>query len=227
MKSKKSKIRTIYNVLEENFGDLGWWPGVSRFEVIVGAILTQNTAWTNVKKAIGQLKRNKLMSPEKISHIGEAKLSRFIRSAGYHRVKADRLKAMSRFIIDECKSRLSELKKENTEELREKLLKVKGVGPETADSILVYALEKPVFVVDAYTKRIFSRHGLVQENASYDDVQALVHENFKENHMFFNQFHALLVETGKRFCKNYCHIDRYFIILRDIFSLLFDTNDTG
>ena len=201
MKSKKSKIRTIYRSLERSFGDLGWWPGTSRFEVIVGAILTQNTAWTNVKKAISQLKRNKLMSPEKITSMSEAKLSGLIRSAGYHRVKADRLKAISQFIMDECGSRLSRLKKENTGQLREKLLKVKGVGPETADSILVYALEKPVFVVDAYTRRIFSRHGLIQKNASYGDIQALVHKNFKENHMFFNQFHALLVEAGKRYCK--------------------------
>ncbi|MGD2278534.1 MAG: endonuclease III domain-containing protein [Candidatus Omnitrophota bacterium] len=201
MKSNRKKIKEIYKVLEESFGDLGWWPAASRFEVILGAVLTQNTAWTNVEKAIGRLKRNKLMSPEKIAAIGEEKLSGLIRSAGYHRVKAGRLKAVSRFIMAESGSSLSKLKKENTIELREKLLKVKGVGPETADSILVYALQKPVFVVDAYTRRIFSRHGLVQKNASYGDIQVMVHENFKEDHMFFNQFHALLVETGKRYCK--------------------------
>ncbi|MGB3112266.1 MAG: endonuclease III domain-containing protein, partial [Candidatus Omnitrophota bacterium] len=116
-------------------------------------------------------------------------------------VKAKRLKSVCSFLEEEGGSGLSKLKRQSTRALREKLLKVNGVGPETADSILVYAMEKPVFVVDAYTKRIFSRHGLVAESASYDEIQSLVHENFPKTVKSLNQFHALLVETGKRYCK--------------------------
>ncbi|MFQ5953115.1 MAG: endonuclease III domain-containing protein [Candidatus Omnitrophota bacterium] len=199
--NKKRKIKRIYGLLENYFGDLGWWPADSAFEVIVGAILTQNTAWKNVEKAIARLKSERILSPGKIEKMSERSLSRFIRSSGYHRVKAARLKAISCFLLDECGSNLSRLKRKPPALLRKKLLKVKGVGPETADSILVYALEKPVFVVDAYTKRIFSRHGLASKSASYDEVQSLVHENFPAKVRSLNQFHALLVETGKRFCK--------------------------
>jgi endonuclease-3 related protein len=201
MTSQKRKINKVYAALEEYFGDLGWWPASSAFEVIIGAVLTQNTAWSNVSKAIKGLKRNKCLTPEKIVRLDTKRLSQIIRPAGYYRVKSERIKAVSRFLLDECRAKLSKLKKESAWELREKLLKVKGIGPETADSILVYALEKPVFVVDAYTKRIFSRHGLVGEKASYDEVQSLVHENFSRSTKRLNQFHALLVETGKRFCR--------------------------
>lgn len=194
-------LREIYDRLEGRFGDLGWWPAESAFEVIVGAILTQNTAWSNVEKAIESLKRKKLMDPAGIVRSPAAALSCVIRSAGYHRVKTDRLKEISRFVIAECGGELRKLKSKNTGKLREKLLEVKGVGPETADSILVYALGKPVFVVDVYTKRIFSRHGLIEEDAAYDSVQALVHRFLPRKRRTMNQFHALLVETGKTFCK--------------------------
>jgi endonuclease-3 related protein len=198
---KKQKIRKIYDKLDKYFGDLGWWPADSAFEVIVGAVLTQNTAWKNVEKAIEQLKQNKLLDPKKIESLSDARLSRLIRSSGYHRVKSERLKAVCRFLEKECGSRLNKLKKAGAASLRKKLLSVKGIGPETADSILVYAFSKPVFVVDAYTRRIFSRHGLAGKDASYDEVQSVVHENFPTVYRKLNQFHALLVETGKRFCK--------------------------
>ena len=195
------KIRKIYGLLEGHFGDLGWWPARSGFEVIVGAILTQNTAWSNVEKAIGRLRREKLLDPAKIARVHTARLTCLIRPAGYYRVKARRLKEISRFIMSECGGELRRLKRMDTGKLREKLLAVKGVGPETADSILVYALKKPVFVVDAYTKRIFSRHGLACENASYDEVQSLVHGCFPLGEKAMNQFHAFLVETAKKFCR--------------------------
>jgi len=194
-------IKKIYRLLEKRFGDLGWWPADSDFEVIIGAVLTQNTSWSNVKKAIGELRGRSLIDPGKIAGMDTARLARIVRSAGYYRVKAERLKEISRFIMDECGGKLSKLKKEDTGKLREKLLAVRGVGPETADSILLYALGKLVFVVDAYTKRIFSRHGLINENATYDEVQSFVRRNFLEEYKPLNQFHALLVETGKRFCK--------------------------
>ena len=201
MTDKKKTINRIYALLEDYFGDLRWWPADSDFEVIVGAVLTQNTAWCNVEKAIKNLKREKVLTPAKIAEMNAARLSRLIRSSGYHRLKAQRLKEISRFIVRECKGKLFRLKSKDITTLREKLLAVKGIGPETADSILIYALEKPVFVVDAYTKRIFSRHALIAEGASYDEVQSLVHGSFPKKRRALNQYHALLVETGKRFCK--------------------------
>ncbi|MFC1570765.1 endonuclease III domain-containing protein [Candidatus Omnitrophota bacterium] len=201
MASKKSKIRRIYDLLEDHFGDLKWWPAKTPFEVIIGAVLTQNTSWSNVEKAIGELNKKKLLTPKKIMALNSKRLAGLIRSSGYHRVKAERLKEVSRFVLDECGGRLKKLGKEDTSSLREKLLRVKGIGPETADSILVYALGKPVFVVDAYTKRIFSRHNIVIENASYDEVQTLVENAMDPDTGTMNQFHALLVETAKRFCR--------------------------
>ena len=197
----KRKINRIYELLEGHFGDLGWWPAETPFEVIIGAILTQNTSWKNVEKAIEGLKSCGLVKPADIISTRSSKLSRCIRPAGYHRLKADRLKEISRFVVRECGGRLKKLRKKDTRLLREKLLEVKGVGPETADSILLYALDKPVFVVDAYTRRIFSRHGLIEEDAAYDDIRFLVENRFPVRHRKLNQFHALLVETGKNFCK--------------------------
>ena len=196
-----SKIKKVFDLLEKYFGNLKWWPAETDFEVIVGTILTQNTAWTNVEKAIEVLKKEKLLDPAKIAGTDARRLARHIRPAGYYRVKAQRLKDISRFIVSECNGKVSDLKTARVQVLREKLLSVKGVGPETADSILVYALEKPVFVVDAYTKRIFSRHELINEDASYNEVQDFVQASFPCNTKMLNQFHALLVETAKKFCK--------------------------
>jgi endonuclease III related protein len=195
------KIREMYGRLEKRSGDPGWWPARTAFEVVVGAILTQNTAWTNVEKAIKRLRSERLLTPAGIMRVPAAELAGVIRPAGYHRVKARSLKAISGFLIEEAGGSLRRLKKQDAILLREKLLAVKGVGPETADSILLYALEKPVFVVDAYTKRIFSRHGLIREDASYRDVQEMVHRELGMDAEIFNRFHAYLVETAKRFCK--------------------------
>ena len=197
----KKKLRKIYGLLEDKFGDLGWWPAEGPFEVIVGAILTQNTSWSNVEKAISKMKRENLLSPRGILKARTSRLAGAIRPAGYFMVKAGRLKEVSRFVMAECGGRLGRLKKSSTSALRNKLLAVKGVGPETADSILVYALGKPVFVVDAYTRRVFSRHGIIPEKAAYSEIQALVHGNFPRDQRKLNQFHALLVETGKRYCR--------------------------
>ncbi|MFH1837012.1 MAG: hypothetical protein ABH862_02700 [Candidatus Omnitrophota bacterium] len=196
-----AKLKRIYDLLEEHFGDLKWWPAGSDFEVMVGAVLTQNTSWKNVEKAIDSLKRKRLMDPFKIKRTELVKLSETIRSSGFHRIKAERLKSISEFLIKESSGDAAGLKKKKTHKLREMLLEVNGVGPETADSILLYALGKPVFVVDAYTKRIFGRHGLIKDGASYDDVQCLVHKEFPRKIKKMNQFHALLVETAKNFCK--------------------------
>jgi len=198
----KNKLDKMYELMDDRYGDLKWWPAESAFEVIVGAVLTQNTAWRNVEKAIAGLKKGGLMDPAKIVRVTRGRLSALIRPSGYHRLKAERLKETCRFLIDECSGNIKKMKKRRTRELREKLLNVRGIGPETADSILLYALEKPVFVVDAYTRRIFTRHGIItSEDMPYDLLQTLVHNNFPASVKKLNQFHATLVETAKQFCR--------------------------
>lgn len=201
VKNSGKSVTKIYNSLDKYFGDLNWWPAETPFEVIVGTILTQNTAWSNVEKAIGNLKGKHALNPGRIVRMSTESLQCAIRPSGYYRIKADRLKMVARFILNECNGNLYNLRKQDTLKLREKLLALKGVGPETADSILVYAFDKPVFVVDAYTKRIFSRHNIIGENASYDDIQGLVYRNFPKDTKKLNQFHALLVELAKEFCR--------------------------
>ncbi len=197
----KGILSRVYKLLEGYFGDLKWWPADSDFEVVVGAVLTQNTAWRNVVVAIEGLKKHGLMDPVKIHRERTIRLSKIIRSSGYHRLKSIRLKAVCAFLLDKCGGDLKKMRKEEQHALRDEILSVKGVGPETADSILLYAFHKPVFVVDAYTRRIFYRHGLIREKASYGEIQTLVHENFPKDTKALNQFHALLVETCKKFCK--------------------------
>ena len=158
-KLKASQLVRIYTALRKTFGHQKWWPGDTPFEVMIGAILTQNTAWINVEKAISNLKKAGKLSFETLRRIPGKKLSQLIRPAGYFNVKADRLKCFMNFLDRECRGDLSKLKRKTMPVLREKLLAVKGVGPETADSILLYALNKTSFVIDAYTQRIFSRHG--------------------------------------------------------------------
>lgn len=196
-----AKIRKMYRRLEAHFGDLGWWPAETPFEVIVGAVLTQNTSWVNVEKAIRAMKQKGLMNPAAIAGCGNGSLSATIRQAGYHNVKAARLKAACSFLLEECGGRLEKLKKVDTAVLREKLLAVKGIGPETADSILLYALDKPVFVVDAYTKRVFSRHALSEQDAGYEVLKEKVESVFCGRVKRLNQFHALIVETAKNYCR--------------------------
>ncbi len=170
----KDLLIKIYHILYETYGSRHWWPGETPFEVMVGAILTQNTSWKNVEKAIGRLKEKKLLTPEGIYQIKKFRLSKLIRSSGYFRIKADRLKSFVRFLFEEYNGKIDRMRFEKDEDLREKLLSIKGIGPETADSILLYALKRPVFVVDAYTKRILSRHGIVSEKASYEEIQRLL-----------------------------------------------------
>jgi endonuclease-3 related protein len=191
----------IYQKLHEAFGPMNWWPGETPFEVMVGAILTQNTAWKNVEKAIGRLKERGSLSVEGVHHLGRSALASLIRSSGYYQVKAERLKAFVNFLVEEYDGKLEKMRQEPLEEVREKLLAVKGVGPETADSILLYGLRKPIFVVDAYTKRILSRHGLASEDASYEEIQRLFMGCLPRDERLFNEFHALLVHLGKALCK--------------------------
>jgi len=198
--SNKHKLYAIYQKLYSHFGPQHWWPAETPFEVMVGAILTQNTNWQNVEKAINNLKKHKLLGARKLYKLSSRRLASLIRPAGYYNVKAKRLKEFLRFLFQSYKGNLRKLSRKNTQALREELLAINGIGPETADSILLYALNKPAFVVDAYTKRIFSRHGFLKEDSGYAQVQNLFTQNLKKDVKLFNEYHALLVRLGKEFC---------------------------
>jgi endonuclease-3 related protein len=197
----KNLLMMVYYRLYKAYGPRHWWPGETSFEVMVGAILTQNTSWRNVEKAIQKLKMNGVLNPEGVHHLKKSQLAPLIRSSGYYRIKADRLKSFVDFLFEEYGGDLKRMKRERLTELREKLLGIKGIGPETADSILLYGLEKPIFVVDAYTKRILSRHGITSEKASYEEVQNLFMDHLPPDEKIFNEYHALFVHLGKNVCK--------------------------
>lgn len=204
MKDKKlnRSLLRIYNLLYSRFGPRHWWPGDTKIEIILGAILTQSTAWINVEKAIGNLKKEKVLSVNRLSGISEQKLAGLIRPSGYYNIKAGRIKNFLRFLNTRYNGSLDKMFGSDLYKLREELLAVKGIGRETADSILLYAGNKPVFVVDAYTKRIFSRHGFMDEDADYEEAQALFTDNLGKDRRLFNEFHALIVELGKSVCKS-------------------------
>ena len=195
------QLKQIYDLLFKWFGPQDWWPGDTPFEVIVGAILTQNTNWTNVEKAITNIKNADALTPDKLHHIDITKLAALIRPAGYFNIKAKRLKNFLDWFFENYSGKVENLEGVRTPELREQLLSVKGIGPETADSILLYALNRLVFVVDAYTARICSRHHLIDEGADYHRIQETFESNLPSDISFFNEYHALIVHLGKDFCK--------------------------
>lgn len=197
----RRRLELIYGKLYSRFGSQRWWPGDTPFEVIAGAILTQNTSWSNVEKAINNLKKHSLLLPEKLYKLPLKRLASFIKPSGYYNVKARRLKGFMDFLFKAYGGDLKRMSRRDASCLRGELLSVKGIGPETADSILLYAFGKPVFVVDAYTKRIFSRHALIEEDAGYDRTQNLFMENLRRDARLFNEYHALLVKLGKEFCR--------------------------
>jgi len=206
-------IAELYEVLLKAYGEQNWWPAKTPFEVCVGAVLTQNTNWRNVEKAIENLKRENLLTPEAILSCPDEKLRELIKPAGFFRQKAEYLKNLSRFIVEN--GGIEELKKRKREELRRELLKVKGIGRETADSILLYALDKPSFVVDAYTKRLFYRVRITEtESLSYETVKRLVEEEIppvEENIGVYRELHALIVEHSKRLCRKSPLCSRCFL----------------
>lgn len=210
----------IYRLLLNRFGPQGWWPTTAigefapkyypdgkailseseKFEICVGAILTQNTAWSNVTKALTQLHQARLMSPRKIAKVPFAKLAKFIRSSGYFRQKAKKLKILASYLLKNYSGKVNLLFKKPMEEIRGELLELYGMGPETVDSILLYAGEMPIFVVDAYTRRIGNRVGLFQSE-DYAKVQSYFEKNLERSVPLFNEYHALLVALGKDFCR--------------------------
>jgi len=191
----------MYRVLEDHFGDLRWWPAETPFEVIVGAILTQNTNWKNVERAIQNLRGERYLVPEKLYRAKIERVEAMIKPSGYYRVKAGRLKKFLEFLFDEYDGCVEGMFREDWRTLRKKLLTINGIGEETADSILLYGGHKPVFVIDQYTRRIFSRHGLVDGKAGYEHIQRYIMERLPFDVSLYNQYHALLVNTGKQFCK--------------------------
>ena len=192
----------VYRRLYRHYGDLHWWPGESPLEVSVGAILTQNTAWTNVEKAIKRLKETRSLSVKALNGLPHRRLASLIKSAGYFNVKARRLKNFISFLQGRYGGSLRKMFNQKTDFLRQELLSVNGTGPETADSILLYAGEKPIFVIDAYTKRILSRHGLMPYEKNYEDFRQLFMKSIPSNVALYNQYHAMLVNVGKDFCRS-------------------------
>lgn len=199
--SATEQLTGIYELLYERFGPQHWWPGDSQFEIIIGAILTQNTNWANVEKAIANLKTANVLSAQALYEMDLTDLAALIKPAGYFNVKARRLKSFLTRLFDKYEGRLENLEQLSTPRFREELLSIKGIGPETADSILLYAFERPVFVVDAYTARVMTRHGLIESGCEYEQLQELFQSNLNEDIRLFNEYHALLVRVGKEFCK--------------------------
>lgn len=196
-------------------GPQHWWPGETSFEVMIGAILTQNTAWTNVEKAIANLKQAGVVSPKKLNQAPLSKLKKWLLPSGFFNVKAKRLKHFLEFFRSKFGYSLEKMRKKETRTLRQELLSVNGIGKETADSILLYALKKSIFVVDAYTRRIFSRHGLIKKDMPYDEIRQWFELNLPRSQKLFNDYHAQIVRVAKKYCRknpdcSYCPLEFLF-----------------
>ena len=206
--AESARLRDFYTRMSAHYGPTGWWPGESPFEIAIGAILVQNTAWSNVEKAIANLKREKLLAPDAIIAAELPTLEAALRPSGYFRQKARRVRLFCQHLIDLYGGSITRMAKRPLNELRHELLALNGIGPETADDILLYACGHPVFVVDAYTRRIFSRHGVVPHDIKYEPLRAhfehhLVHNDQHRAHDLhtFQEYHGLIVHTAKDFCK--------------------------
>ncbi|MCB1195016.1 endonuclease III domain-containing protein [bacterium] len=196
------------------YGQQDWWPAETPFEMIIGAILTQNTTWKNVETCIGALRERGVLEPRRLMEIPAEELAQIIRTSGYFNQKTKKITHFLNFFHAEYSLCIETMRKEPLELLRMKLLALHGIGPETADSILLYALDKPVFVVDAYTRRIFGRHGLINPYAGYETIRSLFEENLENDAYLFNEYHALIVAVGKRHCGTVpkcegCPLQRY------------------
>ena len=192
-------FKQVFNSLARHYGPQHWWPADSPFEVMVGAVLTQNTAWTNVEKAIANLRHNNSLIPEAIITAAPDILAQWLKPSGYFNIKARRLRNLCEWYV--AHGAYAKLKNWSTAQLRHGLLSVSGVGPETADDILLYAFERPVFVIDAYTRRMFSRLGMVSGDESYEELRALFEKKLAKDPQLYAEYHALIVSHGKDVCK--------------------------
>lgn len=199
--AERRALRGAYRALFAAFGPQEWWPARTPFEVMVGAILTQNTNWRNVERAVANLRAARALTPTAMRRLGPGELSALIRPAGYHRLKATRLGHLLAHIAARHRGSVARLLRLPGPALREELLGVHGIGPETADSIVLYAAGRPSFVVDAYTRRVFSRHGWCAPGGRYAEVQALFERSLPADARLFNEYHALIVRLGKEFCR--------------------------
>ncbi|MCU0606013.1 MAG: endonuclease III domain-containing protein [Candidatus Edwardsbacteria bacterium] len=192
----------IYRILLERFGPQHWWPGDTPFEVMAGAILTQNTNWKNVELAIRNLKDAGLFEPHRIHVATTSRLSKLVRPSGFFNQKAEYLKSYCRYYVSRHGADVDRMRSAPVRRLREELLGLKGIGPETADSILLYALGRPVFVIDAYTRRVFSRHGVLGEYDAYEYWQRFFTERLPKHARLYNEYHALIVRLAKDHCRS-------------------------
>ncbi|MCP4407553.1 MAG: endonuclease III domain-containing protein [Gammaproteobacteria bacterium] len=192
-------MKTVYQGLLSLYGPQHWWPADSAFEVMIGAILTQNTAWSNVECAIGNLKGHGLTTARAILDCDHPRLAEALRPSGYFNIKADRLRCFCLWFLSQ--GEMKALRHWSTEQLRQALLAVKGIGPETADDMLLYAFDRPVFVIDAYTRRLFSRLGLIEGGEPYEQLRLDFEASLQKNASLFNEYHALIVRHGKEVCR--------------------------
>ncbi|HEX9125572.1 MAG TPA: endonuclease III domain-containing protein [Methylomirabilota bacterium] len=199
--SLRRRLLRLYTALGARYGPQDWWPARSRFEVAVGAVLTQHTAWTGVARAIGNLRAARRLGPRRLRQLSLPRLGRLIRPAGTWRLKARRLRALAVFFLERAGGRLDRLRGAPLEALRVQLLAVPGVGPETADAILLYALDRPVFVADAYTRRVLSRHRMVPADIGYEALRRYLETHLPGDSALFNELHALLVAVAKSHCR--------------------------
>lgn len=190
-----------YRLLYDHFGPQDWWPGDTPFEIMVGAILTQNTNWSNVQKAINNLKSENLLNYQSLSQLSSDEIAQWIRPAGYYNLKARRLRNFLDMVANIYQGELDLFIEDDLNRTRDNLLAVNGIGPETADSILLYACGHPIFVVDLYTHRVFSRHNLVMEETDYSTMQNIFMDHLPPESQVYNEFHALIVRVAKTYCK--------------------------
>jgi endonuclease III related protein len=201
IRSKPEICLCAFERIYAAYGPQHWWPAETDEEVIIGAVLTQNTSWKNVEKALGKLRAAGTLTLTGIATMETVALSELIRSAGYYNLKARRLQALARYFVDRCDGQLERLSSIETSTLREDLIQIYGIGPETADSVLLYALRRPIFVVDAYTLRIGARHGWFPQGTKYEDARSFFERSVPPDVEVYNEFHALLVKIGGIHCK--------------------------
>jgi endonuclease-3 related protein len=196
-----TKLMEAYERMLAKLGPQHWWPGDSPFEIMVGAVLVQNTAWRNVERAIENLRNAGVMDPHALYKIPPSELAELIRPAGYFQLKTKRLRNLLRFVIEQYDGSLEAMFGTSLASLRDQLLTINGIGPETADAILLYAGGMPTFVVDTYAHRILARHGWIDYDAAYDDIKDHFESTLPEDAVLYNEYHALLVRVGKEYCK--------------------------